>query len=161
MVESDVCEFSINIECENAYLKRVYRPPFPFVCPFYIEMNNTFFPNRDWNDFVVPILTEWLKKVALEEEGKEMDLNFMDGSYFIRLIPQDEKIKILLISILHSKDKVIGETILEYECLRSVIYKAAKKLSIEVSLANIRGSDYACLADVVSRYEKIRHNEKK
>lgn len=54
----------------------------------WFEISEKAFPSDDWNDFVVDILTWWLKEVTLLKEqkpGKVHKLLFMDGPFLINL----------------------------------------------------------------------------
>ena len=155
--ESFDCDLNIYLECDKTTLQKRYRPPFAIVCPFYIQIKGTFFPNKTWDDFVVPILTDWLKQMtSLEVTGKKViELNFMEGSYFIRVIPQGNgEVKVLLVSVKRSVEKVVQEILVKLTYLRDMIYQAAKKLADGVSLAGIQGEDYNHLKNAVVRYNQ-------
>lgn len=155
-------ELNIHLKCDKASLQRSYRPPFALVCPFYIQIRDTFFPSKTWDDFVVPILTEWLGQVISVEvpEKNGIELHFMEGSYFMRIIPQEKKVvKILLVSVRKSSELIIEETIVKLEYLRNSIYQVSKILANEISKAGIQGQDYSQLENIIASYETIHKVE--
>lgn len=96
---------------------------------FVIE--DQFFPEENWNDFVVVILTWWLeslKKLILSIDGSSFDFSFMDGPLMVR----GKKIDNNKIYLEFVREKLNGEELqLTARCsvdqLRKSLIGAAKK----------------------------------
>ena len=46
---------------------------------FCIQLGETYFPSRDWDDFCVPIVSDWIDTVNRSCPGSAFRLYFMDG----------------------------------------------------------------------------------
>ncbi|KJS16096.1 MAG: hypothetical protein VR69_10875 [Peptococcaceae bacterium BRH_c4b] len=96
---------------------------------FIIE--DQFFPEKNWNDFVVVILTWWLhslKKLMLSVDRSPCDFSFMDGPLLVR----GKKIDNDIINLEFVREKLNGDEIqLTARCsvnqLRKSLIGAARK----------------------------------
>jgi hypothetical protein len=62
------------------------------LCKVFFEMGDTAFPERDWYDFAVVLLSAWIK-AALALKGGHVDetkLSFMDGPFCVELTADRE-----------------------------------------------------------------------
>jgi len=94
-------------------------------------IDNQFFPEQNWNDFVVVILSWWLEslmKLILSDDGSSYDFSFMDGPLLVR----GKKIDNDIINLEFVRKKLNGDEIqLTARCsvneLRESLIGAARK----------------------------------
>lgn len=58
----------------------------------WIEISDKAFPSDDWNDFIVVVLSWWLKEVVLLKEQKPglvHEFRFMEGPFYLHLEVED------------------------------------------------------------------------
>lgn len=58
----------------------------------YFQMGDSFFPELNWNDFIVVILTWWNESIQLLEASdirSSQDFNFMDGPFYVQAVKKD------------------------------------------------------------------------
>ena len=118
----------VDIRVNEQSLKLSRRKITGEIC-FVIE--DQFFPEENWNDFVVVILTWWLqclKKLMLSADGSLCDFSFMDGPLLVRV----KKIDNDIINLEFMREKLNGDEIqLTARCsvnqLRKSLIGAAKK----------------------------------
>lgn len=102
----------------------------------FFELEDSYFPESNWNDFVVVILTWWNKSIRLLESssvGTSVDFNFMDGPYYVRAVKKDD-IFVSLSFIRRNKANLELITTLDVETdsLKKSIVKASKKVIREI-----------------------------
>lgn len=97
----------------------------------YFVIVDQFFPDANWNDFVVVILTWWLqslKEVMMSDDGSSCEFSFMDGPLLVRGI----KVCNDIIELQFLREKLNGNEIqLKARCsiklLRESLLSAARK----------------------------------
>lgn len=144
---------SVEITCTPEFIRSVFRPTRPLVCPFFVRIDGSSFPADSWDDFVVPILIAWVKELRdfVTYGQASVILRFMDGPYFIRLTRQPDSTVLLTCSrerIEHSEDILTGyvDTV---SFLASII-EAAKKLELAIKDSGVHDIDVSVLRSVLS-----------
>ena len=94
----------------------------------YFKINDYFFPEKRWDDFVVVILGWWLR--ALRSNSDMFELLFMDGPLEVRAkkVKQNE----FELSFIHRGDCVLVANCSENE-LKNQVAKAARKILRKVT----------------------------
>ena len=71
----------------------------------YLQYDNFIFPEENWNDFIVILLTDWSKKlINLASKGTSEEVfRFMDGPFFFHIYSLD---KIHEIEFCHSNSTI-------------------------------------------------------
>lgn len=96
----------------------------------YFNIDGKVFPDRNWSDFVVIILTWWIEAVSKVNTKNELDsfkLTFMDGPIFIKGYVHngcDTELEFTREGM--SKNKIIFTTVCDINKLKISIIKAAK-----------------------------------
>ncbi|MBB6674797.1 hypothetical protein [Cohnella nanjingensis] len=106
----------------------------------YFQFGDSSFPDSNWNDFVVVILTWWNKSIKLLETssvGTAQDFNFMDGPFYVHGVKKDSA-QISLHFTRRNKDglEVIASLDTEIESLKKTIAKASRKVIKEINAKN-------------------------
>ena len=52
---------------------------------FYVEIDGRPFPDKEWTDFAIVVLSWWISAILKNHQKESVDfvLNFMDGPYYI------------------------------------------------------------------------------
>lgn len=106
----------------------------------YFQIGDTFFPDCNWNDFIVVILTWWnksIKSLETSSVGTSQDFNFMDGPFYVHGVKKDST-HIILNFITRNKAglEVIALLDTEIDSLKNSIAKASRKVLEEVNAKN-------------------------
>ncbi|MNO88464.1 hypothetical protein D3C76_799140 [compost metagenome] len=106
----------------------------------YFQFGDTFFPDCNWNDFIVVILTWWNKSIKLLETssvGASQDFIFMDGPFYVHGVKKDSS-HITLSFIRRNKAdlEVIASLDTEIDSLKKSIAKASRKVLKELNAKN-------------------------
>ena len=112
----------------------------------YFQIDDFFFPEEGWNDFVVIILSWWLR--ALENNKNDFELLFMDGP--LKIIAKTAKENEISLLFMH------GETcVYKTDCTKSdlekQLLKAAGKTLRKVSEEKWEAVEIDGLREVVYR----------
>ena len=76
---------------------------------FYLEINEKYFPSKDWEDFIVPLVIDW-RNITLQfikSHKKQEELLFMDGNYGLKLTKKMHNIEIKCVKLLYSKEEAV------------------------------------------------------
>jgi hypothetical protein len=95
---------------------------------FYI--NNNYFPDSDWNDFLVIVLNWWIDSLVniISNNKLYYDFMFMDGPFLVRVnLKNEKKIKLNLIKR-GIKEKAIYSCESDINELAEVIFKTTKEI---------------------------------
>ena len=152
--------FSVNVVCDANAIRQRYRPPFALVCPFYVSIGDKVFPDVSWDDFVVPVLANWLEQVTIIRKMKdaEIKLRFMEGSHYIRVsLGSDEYSEISFVKVIGGKEIAIDKLVMKFDDLARAIYKTARLLSDAIITAGIEDKDHKELKKCIELYEKQQH----
>lgn len=102
--------------------------------PFCVTVNGRNFPHDDWDDFIFPIMVDWilcLEKLNKVHQGKEQ-LFFMDGPYYILC---EREYKTVKISGHRLDESNFGwEEICEFHDLYQIIRQTGKEMIKKISL---------------------------
>ncbi|WP_156830085.1 hypothetical protein [Paenibacillus sp. HW567] len=106
----------------------------------YFQFGDAFFPDCNWNDFIVVILTWWNKSIKLLETssaGTSQDFNFLDGPFYVHGVKKDN-LHITLSFIRRNKAnlEVIASLDTEIDSLKKSIVKASRKVLKELNAKN-------------------------
>ena len=96
------------------------------------QIDDFFFPESNWNDFVVVILTWWNKSIntlIASSVGTVVEFNFMDGPFYIQGAKKNEE----EVTLHFIKRSVVGENIFysidtDISELKRSINQASKKV---------------------------------
>jgi hypothetical protein len=93
---------------------------------FYID--NNYFPDSDWNDFLVVVLNWWINNLLRINNNLNHDFMFMDGPFLVRInVENKEEIKLTLIER-KIKEKTIYSGKSEINELTRVIFHTSKEI---------------------------------
>ncbi|MBW7453039.1 hypothetical protein ACFOLF_21285 [Paenibacillus sepulcri] len=106
----------------------------------YLQFGDSFFPESNWNDFIVVVLTWWNKSIRILENssvGVSQDFNFMDGPFYVRGVKKDSK-QISLSFNRRNKAglEVIASLDTEIDSLKKTIAEASIKVLKEMHAKN-------------------------
>lgn len=115
-----------------------------------------YFPKQDWSDFVVIILSWWIKSckgIIVSEIGRTYDFDFMDGSPIVTA----KKISSDKAELTFFKDNT-SEALFQAECnikqLRDSLLSASKKVVRAIEREKWQDEDSKELNDLVNSIEK-------
>jgi hypothetical protein len=59
----------------------------PIICPFVVQIGETWFPDHDWEDFTLAVLHQWQHKIGplISGEVSAVTLVFMAGPFEMRV----------------------------------------------------------------------------
>ena len=99
----------------------------------YWEHDNTFYPEENWSDFGIRLLSFWTStiKELVEQNHKESVFNFMDGPYRIQAQydGKTHNVKLFL-----ERDYIIWET--RIDIIINELIRAIEKVYIELKQKN-------------------------
>ncbi len=90
--------------------------------------DDTFFPEKGWDDFSVVIMGWWLERSLAIREGSKTILNFMDGPYYLEISELDENYTILFISDKYNVKKVLYSEKINGKLFLKLLLKSANSL---------------------------------
>jgi hypothetical protein len=98
------------------------------------------FPGVGWNDFVVVILNWWIAALQKILQGEKAELRFMDGPYWISVVPQGPTI---LLQCTEDRDGagVLYEVDVGIESFKRELLSFARRLWNAYRQANIQASE--------------------
>lgn len=93
-----------------------------------IQVGETYFPNKGWNDFIVIVLTWWNTNFYTFIVGKNKitDFYFMDGNYKFRLKSNDNILNVQF----YSNDEVISTVEVSIDDFLNELYKKGNNVII-------------------------------
>lgn len=98
----------------------------------YIQMDDLYFPEMHWNDFIVVILQWWNKSADMLIEGPigtTVEFNFIAGSYYIRGTKEDElNVELAFIRRYADKELLINSYSTNVFKFKRSIVQASEKL---------------------------------
>ncbi|WP_068784013.1 hypothetical protein [Paenibacillus phocaensis] len=97
----------------------------------YFQIEDMYFPELHWSDFVVVILTWWnnsLKTLECATAGTTAEFNFMDGPFFVRCIKNHEKAALSFLRRKKVGEEVISTLETDFRLLQKSIARATKKV---------------------------------
>jgi len=149
----------VKIICQTHDVQTNYKHGYTLVCPLKFEVGNFAFPHTSWDDFVVPVITDWVIQLCLKKLsiGKQRVLEFMEGSFavYVTLINNEE---VFLEFVKESVSKVVklDETTTTYEELRNEVISVAKDLILTLQQNSIIDRDYEALVAVMKRVKEMK-----
>jgi hypothetical protein len=111
------------------------------------------FPSKDWDDFVGPIVFDWLKQLRTIRgtENTEVLLRFMDGPHSIRLGSHDGRVaNFSLETQVGTQQRIVLRGHMRLKQFISSVLKAAEKYSRCVEEAEINDRDVRELQEAIS-----------
>jgi hypothetical protein len=119
------------------------------------RVGSVFFPEADWNDFVVVILTMWWN--ALQELDTRVktsvDLHFMDGPFFCRASLDNEgKVNLKFIDA-RSGEKLLQKVEIGYKTIENALLRASKDVLAAVKSRNWISADIDRLEALIRHLE--------
>lgn len=146
------CVVSINLKCSPEKIRRDYRPQRPLVCPFSIQFNGQYFPSQSWDDFVIPILTDWSRRLGdyLNGMTSEIILKFMDGPYLVKIAKQKDG-ALLTCAKKTGKEHNIMVCYVDVPAFFRSVIESAHAIDMAVENAGIDDMDIADLRAELSR----------
>lgn len=120
----------------------------------FFSFEGIYFPEKDWDDFVVIIINWWLEQVliAKSDEDSEIELVFMDGPYSLVVKRKDGNDASI---VCLSRNTSIQEYIVNKADFFDEIYKAAQKLSEKCTIWNWENADTLSLEKNLRLYRKL------
>lgn len=66
---------------------------------FYVNFGDNCFPNSEWEDFYVNIITDWIETINKHSNLNMTDfrLEFMEGNYYLLCTKNDERITVIAV----------------------------------------------------------------
>ena len=128
------------------------------VFPFCVSINGHDFPYDDWDDFVFPMMIDWI--LCMEELNKvhqgKQELFFMDGPYYILCEREYQTVKI---SGCHLDKGNLGwEEVCEFQDLYQMIWQIGIEMVQKISLITPdiieNNRDVHCLFEIVNGQKK-------
>ena len=119
-------------------MKIFYPNSFTGTCfgQFYVCFRNSCFPNKQWEDFYVNIITDWIETICEHSNPNLTDfrLDFMEADYYFLCTKNHEKVTIIAIWDHKTVDVFPIETI-SFEVLKNTVLSAGKNI-LNIAKAN-------------------------
>ena len=134
------------IMSDNRYIKKTLSYCSGPICVKFENGKN--FPSDDWSDFLIVIITEWLRTV-LENENKNLAdfrLSFMDGPYEILCSKNMDVVSIITLTAY--KTTAIEEH-LKFSDLKNAVIEAANALISEANAIEYRAEELKQLEELM------------
>lgn len=117
----------------------------------YFKLEDIYFPQFKWTDFVIVILGWWLEailKISTSRKNTSVKLMFMDGPFYIRAIKvSDDIIEIELIE----RDEVQNRLECSINKLMNSLTVVAKKVISEIENRNWASRDIDSFKSILSQ----------
>lgn len=110
---------------------------------FCIQFGTTYFPSCDWDDFCVPIVSDWIDTVNRSCPGSAFRLYFMDGPYY--LLCHRDKHQILIRAVDDHDGSVRIEESVPFRKLQTQLLEIAKMLLTYRDKSDNCDSDFGLL----------------
>ena len=119
-------------------MKIFYPNSFTGTCfgQFYVCFRNFCFPNKQWEDFYVNIITDWIETICEHSNRNRTDfrLDFMEADHYFLCTKNYEKVTIIAIYDHKTIDVFPIETI-SFEVLKNTVLSAGKNI-LNIAKAN-------------------------
>lgn len=119
---------------------------------FCIQLGETCFPSRDWDDFCVPIVSDWIDTVNRSCSGSAFRLYFMDGPYYLSC--QRDAHRVWIRAIDDHDGSVRGDETVPFWELQARLVETAKTLLPYRENSDNRDSDFGILEDGLKLLEQ-------
>lgn len=107
----------------------------------YFQLNHDlFFPEKDWDDFIVIILNWWIEQSISSSNGSEAVCRFMDGPYYFTLKSESDSFDIVFISNI-DKEKIIYSINMKQKDFFTLLVKNTNIILREAMGKNISSED--------------------
>lgn len=119
----------------------------------FFKVESAVFPENNWNDFIVVILSQWLMefKQFVETKSTSFEMNFMDGPLFINVKRKNDKELYLKFSKKYIDDEeVYLSTVCSVDKLNQELVNVAQKILEEVEKRNWVTPDIVALKSIVA-----------
>lgn len=118
-------------------------------------VDDQFFPDDKWNDFVVLVVSWWVRSVSRMLDGTSTaeSLNFMDGPFSVECTVVNSVANCRYVDR-RSEELIICDVNMELESLSSEIFAVAKSVLRSCHLEGIRTSDVVELEHGVEKLEE-------
>lgn len=106
----------------------------------YFKINDYYFPERNWNDFLVIILGWWVNSFinAIKTNANKFEFHFMDGPFLAEAVLKDKNLyEICLLERNKNNKTLVMTTNACQKELQNMLIKACRKTFKVVSLSNI------------------------
>jgi hypothetical protein len=95
---------------------------------YFIIQDDTFFPEKGWDDFSEVIMGWWLERSLEIRKGSKTVLNFMDGPYYLEITESGENYTILFISDKYNERNIIYSEKINKKLFLKLLLKSANLL---------------------------------
>jgi hypothetical protein len=120
---------------------------------FCIGFGKLFFPALDWEDFCIPIISDWITVVSNCCNYSTFKLFFMDGPYFLLCHRQNDNV------IINAVDDHTGTVVINgktsFKKMQSQLIEIAKMILKSNNKSSDLGLDYKNLENALERLESI------
>ncbi len=120
---------------------------------FCIGFGKKFFPALDWEDFCIPIISDWITVVSNCCNYSTFKLFFMDGPYFLLCHRQNDNV------IINAVDDHTGTVVINgktsFKKMQSQLIEIAKMILKSNNKSSDLGLDYKNLENALERLESI------
>lgn len=116
----------------------------------YLQMGNSFFPEKHWSDLVVPVAAEWVRATANIIFGNSTweEVFFMDGPFSVKLaIETDNSIRL---DLLGPQRYPVGHTVIDAADLFRSVQRAGRAVLDECQRRGWNSTDLEKLAQQLS-----------
>lgn len=93
----------------------------------YLEINDYYFPQKNWNDFIIVMINNWIKSLKDIKYGiiQETELLFFDGPFFIKIKMIDKEDCIIGFFESHKSENVLFTEEIKFNNLVNEVFHIA------------------------------------
>lgn len=112
----------------------------------YFSTQNDVFPEKEWRDFVVVIMTWWydalIRLIESKQNGIEEEFEFMDGPLLIKAVKvSEELLELNFIKEMRSAEQIFFTINISMTNFKSALLKSGKELLIDLDKKNWHSDD--------------------
>ncbi|WP_418122538.1 hypothetical protein ACNFU2_17970 [Chryseobacterium sp. PTM-20240506] len=109
----------------------------------HLDFGDFSFPEKNWNDFVIVIMNNWIKSISNIKLGisEYADLLFFDGSFYIRIKMTGKDNCLIECIENHRTEKIIFKEQIKFKNLEKEIFTTAKLCKVFCTRQNWRSEE--------------------
>src|SRR5690625_1821260 len=112
----------------------------------YFWTQNDVFPEKEWRDFVVVIMTWWydalIRLIESKQNGIEEEFEFMDGPLLIKAVKvSEELLELNFIKEMRSAEQIFFTINISMTNFKCALLKSGKELLIDLNQRNWHSDD--------------------
>ena len=118
---------------------------------FRVRVGEILFPSPDWEDFCIPIVSDWIDVVSNSRSDARFKLYFMDGPYYLLCHRKNDNV--LISAVDDHTGSIVVHDMIRFNQLKRQLIETAKMLLEKSDKSCDMDSDIKLLENALRRLE--------